>query len=742
MGVIAAILAVLARTSMLEFTPAAPINPIGRTNPGDLFISFFSQSLSGKYFLIVADCLQAVVAGFICFHVCRRRQMFVVAFTAFLFSPVIFFCSDILCESWSVAGLFSLLALYSLIHADHHRRLIWQLIGMFSYALALLFKWQALFMLPLFLFALLHRPESFLFILGSMLLYILGSLAIGIMPFQRIADYFLYAKEKGLLSLGFPNYWFFCKSAYPDLSKAGFGLALLSLIVAFIVTLEKRPSREQISILCTIGSWVTLAVVTFLPGLDYKEAFFPLIVFLISSCINPRLFLFSIPLEFGWLLQLSLCTWASKPELEVIPYLISLGVLFVLPVYIISMLRKTDADSLQKPHHLHSILTDRSSLMVFCAFVLGVLIRYTGRSVISRDFNIFLYNWFGEIKVNGIGTQVGNYSVLYQLVLYILSKVPLSDRNAIKLFSVIFDIFLSVSVGSICFGITRKKSSFALGFTIAFCMPSSFLNSAYWAQCDSIYTFFAILGVSILIGLVHSRKKTFHLILSMTLLGISLAFKLQAVFVLPFIIYLYVRDRSFSIFALFIPVIINILIPVACGRSPFDSFYIYSMQTVDTLKMHMNFMNLWSILFSPDINFDLFHNYAVMLTMIFLGGGLFYVLQYPQSLSSAVNRWKVFIWTVMTTVMFLPSIHDRYGYMMNIALIILIICDYRFIPLFAVIECCTFLLYVCFLWQNTDYTFLVFIPAYFVYTVILFFTLKKELPRNVSADNASEGFQL
>ena len=74
--------------------------------------------------------------------------------------------------------------------------------------------------------------------------------------------------------------------------------------------------------------------------------------------------------------------------------------------------------------------------------LLGVIIRYFGRDFLSNDMKEALLPWWREIDLLGItalGTQVGDYNILYQSLIYIMSNLPGEPIYWYKLLSVIFD---------------------------------------------------------------------------------------------------------------------------------------------------------------------------------------------------------------------------------------------------------------------------------------------------------------
>lgn len=122
--------------------------------------------------------------------------------------------------------------------------------------------------------------------------------------------------------------------------------------------------------------------------------------------------------------------------------------------------------------------------------VLGILIRIPLRYQISGDAGVFLLPWYETILENGIESPVGNYNLPYQFAIYIMTKLPLKPLYAYKLLSCGFDLLLAAICALLIFKITRKWDRTLLGYCAVLLSPVVILNSAAWAQCDSIYVFF------------------------------------------------------------------------------------------------------------------------------------------------------------------------------------------------------------------------------------------------------------
>ena len=104
------------------------------------------------------------------------------------------------------------------------------------------------------------------------------------------------------------------------------------------------------------------------------------------------------------------------------------------------------------------------------------------------------------------------------------------------------------------------------------------------------------------------------------------------------------------------------------GRNFTAPFEIYGSQTDTYHNMQMNFMNIWAIIGGN--RYDILKDFASMLTIFALGIGLVWLMSKKIDLDKKDLFLTILIWTIWTCVMFLPSMHDRYGYMLDILLVI------------------------------------------------------------------------
>ena len=126
----------------------------------------------------------------------------------------------------------------------------------------------------------------------------------------------------------------------------------------------------------------------------------------------------------------------------------------------------------------------------------------------------------------------------------LLTYLQLSPLHSIKIVSIIFDYILAFSCMVLIYKLfkdSKKKDIYALlTYAVVLMLPTVVINSSAWAQCDSIYVAFAIISLIYLIDEKYIKSFIF--------LGISFAFKLQFIFLLPVYILVYITKRKFPIY--------------------------------------------------------------------------------------------------------------------------------------------------------------------------------------------------
>ena len=62
--------------------------------------------------------------------------------------------------------------------------------------------------------------------------------------------------------------------------------------------------------------------------------------------------------------------------------------------------------------------------------LLGIGMRLPLLDFISGDSEFCLLPWYDEILQSGLGQQVGNYNLVYQFLIFLLTKLPLEALHA------------------------------------------------------------------------------------------------------------------------------------------------------------------------------------------------------------------------------------------------------------------------------------------------------------------------
>lgn len=195
----------------------------------------------------------------------------------------------------------------------------------------------------------------------------------------------------------------------------------------------------------------------------------------------------------------------------------------------------------------------------------------------TLDYQNFLTRWVDFFRQNGgwraLSEPVGNYNIPYLYFMALFSYSSVKDLYLIKLLSTVFDVLLAYSAMRLV-SRWQKSAGLRLGcFFTVLLWPTVFLNSAVWAQCDSIYVALALLGIDLALD---ERP-----VLAMTCMALSFGFKLQAVFILPVCAVLWMQGKfKWYHFLVFPAVYVLLVLPAVIIDRPFmDTLLLYFGQT-------------------------------------------------------------------------------------------------------------------------------------------------------------------
>lgn len=313
-------------------------------------------------------------------------------------------------------------------------------------------------------------------------------------------------------------------------------------------------------------------------------------------------------------------------------------------------------------------------LYIIAITIVSIAIRYGFRDFVSGDMVSFLLPWYEVIDANGginsLQEQVGDYNLLYQTIIAFFTYLPLDAIYKYKILSGIFDYLLAAAAGYFIYDISKenKVRNGLLAYTIVCLSPLVFLNSACWGQCDSIYTFFCVAS------LVLFMKERYGW--AFLAYGIAFCFKFQTIFLLPFYLFAYLIKKSFSILNfLWIPgAMVIVGIPaLIMGRGIKDTFLIYLSQTETYTAMFLNYPSFWRLILvnNQEEIAQMMKMPAILFTVAALGGLMFVWLRQKAEMEAKTMVYMAFI-VVFTCVLFLPAMHERYGFLYEILSIVLV----------------------------------------------------------------------
>lgn len=313
----------------------------------------------------------------------------------------------------------------------------------------------------------------------------------------------------------------------------------------------------------------------------------------------------------------------------------------------------------------------------FAFTALALVLRASLLDFESGDYLTFLEPWTQFFRDNGgfaaLSFPLGNYNPPYMYFLALFSYFDISELYLIKLLSVLFDVLLAWACMKLL-GLYTGSRARRLGvFLAVLYLPTVVINGAYWAQCDSIYTFFGVFALYL--GL---RGRGCACMVS---LAASLAFKLQAVFIIPvfFILLLAKKIRWRELFVFPAAYIVFMLPAVLAGR-PFAEVMTLYFSQAGTVGDAMNY-NAPSLTSMFQWSGDTGGWSALLIAAAFalvLACYAVAILRRDALDDTVLLGFALLL--AMGIPYLLPHMHDRYFFTAGVLALVLAFRDVRFLP--------------------------------------------------------------
>ena len=298
---------------------------------------------------------------------------------------------------------------------------------------------------------------------------------------------------------------------------------------------------------------------------------------------------------------------------------------------------------------------------------LGVRIRFL--DVETLDYRAFLSRWYDTLDSQGFSafaSRFADYNYPYLYLIYGLTVAGIPPLVGIKAVSIVFDFVLALFAYRIVGLRTDRFWLRALAFGVVALLPSVIANSAYWGQADAIYSALALGGVYFLLraqmkGITHSAYVG-NSVWACVFFGLSLSFKLQAVFVLPVLAWLLIRRRIPWYTLLAIPaVFVALVMPAVLAGAPWsEALSVYLDQTDSYKQLTLGAANLYQLIPIAGDATWLAHLGIALAATVILAFLAWSVWKRP-----AVTPTSILVVTTASAVIvpfLLPAMHDRYFY--------------------------------------------------------------------------------
>lgn len=292
-------------------------------------------------------------------------------------------------------------------------------------------------------------------------------------------------------------------------------------------------------------------------------------------------------------------------------------------------------------------------------------------------------DWLRFIREHGgfhaFRYEIGDYTPLFPYLLFVLDHVLVgaSDTTVIKIGSIAADFVCA----GFAYRIVRLRHPVGMLPLIAFgailFAPTVAINSAYWGQTDMIWTA-ALLGA--LYFLLVDRKLT-----AIVLVGIAFAFKLQAVFIAPFLLLLALRRRLPWRYFLVIPAVylVSVIPAKLAGGSGRALLTVYFDQTDRYADLTLNAPSVFQWL--PAARSDQLSGPGVIWGV---SAVLLLVLAAASYLPAPTPTLIVALATASVLVMpfVLPKMHERYFFAADVFSIVLAFWVPRLLPVAVLVQ--------------------------------------------------------
>ncbi|MGN9845778.1 glycosyltransferase 87 family protein [Nonomuraea sp. H19] len=304
--------------------------------------------------------------------------------------------------------------------------------------------------------------------------------------------------------------------------------------------------------------------------------------------------------------------------------------------------------------------------LVAAAVVIAVVARVAMFGHESFDYKFFVKSWYDFISTHGglgaLKHRFADYNVPYLYLITLLTYLPIPPLAGIKIISVAFDLVLAYFTYRIVALRHIGRWLPPLAALIVLFLPTVATNSGMWGQADSIYAAFGLGGVYFLL-----RRRPWA---AGVFFGLSLAFKLQAVFLFPLLLVLVLKKWMPWRALLAVPGVVLLLdVPALLAGAPLGQLLsVYAQQVGSYSALSLNAPSIYQFL-PAGADAAVIRPIGVAVTGLVIVGLCLGVLLSRVQLTTA----KIVLMGATSAVLMpflLPSMHERYFYLAEVLAVI------------------------------------------------------------------------
>ena len=296
---------------------------------------------------------------------------------------------------------------------------------------------------------------------------------------------------------------------------------------------------------------------------------------------------------------------------------------------------------------------EQLGIFALCALAMLARVSFIERS--SGDYDIYLADWIAKLAAGsfaeGMKANIGEYNVLYQYILFMITRLGVPALYAVKAVSFLGDAFLAGA----CAKLAGKKNGL-LAFGAVLLLPTVVLNGGMFAQCDSLYAACALWGLALAL-----EKKPAG---AAACFALSLCFKLQSAFILPIVAVLWagrklrVREALIFVCTLFV-----VMLPALVGgKSLVDIIRIYTAQTGLYTGLNYNAANFFGMMQTNGLDVYAYGNFAMALAFGACALLVVWGIGHADEMEDG-EYVRLSLLMVLAIVFLLPRMHERYFYL-------------------------------------------------------------------------------